>query len=79
MSLLRKPGGIFAARSFSGRADQEASEQQLQILKQMVERDGLSVASEEWQLARYNDPSTKPMFRRNEVMLEIAEFDLWQT
>ena len=66
-------------RSFSGRADQEAAEQQLQILKQAVERDGLRVASEAWQLARYNDPSTKPMFRRNEVMLETAEFDLWQT
>ena len=65
-------------RSFSGRADQEAAEQQLQILKQAVVRDGLHMASEEWQLARYNDPSTKPMFRRNEVMLESAEFDLWQ-
>jgi hypothetical protein len=46
-------------------------------LRAALSRDRISVASHEWVLARYNDPSTRPMFRRNEVLLPVADFDLW--
>ena len=31
-----------------------------------------------WVLARYNDPSVKPRFRRNEILMQLKDFDLWQ-
>ncbi len=41
-------------------------------------RDGLKPAGAVWSLARYNDPSTPAPFRRNEVLLPLEGFDLWQ-
>jgi SOUL heme-binding protein len=35
------------------------------------------LAGEDWVLARYNDPSIQPIFRRNEVLVPVAKFDLW--
>ena len=40
-------------------------------------RDGLQ-AELGWTLARYNDPSVAPPFRRNEAMIELKDFELWQ-
>jgi hypothetical protein len=42
-----------------------------------MERDGLRPELG-WALARYNDPSVAPVFRRNEVLIELKEFELWQ-
>ena len=79
VTLRTLPGGIYAARSFPGMADDTAAQQQLQQLRDCMQRDGLQAkSSKDWLLARYNDPSTKPMFRRNDVLVELAIFDIWE-
>ena len=45
--------------------------------RRALEQDAVSGAAEDWVLARYQDPSTRPWFRRNEVLLQLSEFDLW--
>ena len=42
-----------------------------------MQGDAVKVASNDWMLARYNDPSTRPIFRRNEVLVKVKDFDLW--
>ena len=75
----RQPGGLWAARSFTGIADTKRSKEEADKLCEALRRDNLSTANEEWALARYNDPSTKPWFRRNEVLVPVEGFDLWNT
>ena len=50
---------------------------QLTRLKQLMMVDGLLPADDIIRLARYNDPSTKPRFRRNEVLVKLEKFELW--
>lgn len=77
VSVRRVEGGIQAACVFSGLADQQLVERQRQALQAALERDGYAVAPA-WRVARYNDPSTKPFFRRNEVLMDVNNFDLWR-
>ena len=77
VQCVEMPGGLYAVRSFSGRADQKDAQAQLQVLYQKLERDKLQTSSDQWTLARYNDPSTKGPFRLNEVMVNVKNFDLW--
>ncbi len=42
-------------------------------LRDLLIRDGLRAAAG-YQLARYNDPSTPPMVRRNEVLIRLDDF-----
>lgn len=72
----RVEGAVYAARAFSGAADEAACAVQLQQLKGSVQADGYAVG-DGWLVARYNDPSTKPPFRRNEVLLPVTNFGLW--
>lgn len=74
---MQMPGGMYAVRSFSGMAGEAQAQEQLSSLRQAMARDQLKAASEKWTLARYNDPSTKAPFRRNEVLVSVQEFDLW--
>ncbi|KAK9806065.1 hypothetical protein WJX73_010820 [Symbiochloris irregularis] len=73
----RQPGGLWAARTFSGAANTQTSQQQADLLRQALLRAGLKPNSEQWVLARYNDPSTRPLFRRNEVLMPVDGFSLW--
>jgi SOUL heme-binding protein len=53
-------------------------QQQLQRLRQAVQKHSLKLKSpNEYVIARYNDPSTKPIFRRNEILVELEDFQLW--
>ena len=63
--------------SFSGKANQQQAKAQLSKLQAALARDKILVASDDWLLARYNDPSTKGPFRRNEVMVPVKDFDIW--
>ncbi len=71
------PGGTYAVRSFSGMADEKQAQEQLKSLQVAMARDDLQAAANDWTLARYNDPSTKGPFRRNEVLVSVMNFDLW--
>ena len=47
-------------------------------LQASLEADGIDFDSDKWILARYNDPSTKPAARKNEVLIPLKSFDIWQ-
>lgn len=74
---MQMPGGMYAVRSFSGMAGEVQAQEQLSSLRQAMARDQLKATSEKWTLARFNDPSTKAPFRRNEVLVSVQDFDLW--
>jgi SOUL heme-binding protein len=53
-------------------------QQQLQRLRQAARKHDLKLKSpSDYIVARYNDPGTKPIFRRNEVLVELEDFKLW--
>ena len=75
--LRKQPGGTFAAATFSGVADAAAAARAQAGLMAALQRRGLTADGSDWVLARYNDPSTQPMFRRNEVLVPLKDFQLW--
>ena len=71
---------IMAVKAIPGVATEEKVHDATVQLRVLVEKDGISVAgSQPAVLARYNDPSTPPLFRRNEILIPINEstFKLW--
>lgn len=52
-------------------------QQQLQRLRRAMVSHSLKPKSDDYIVARYNDPGTKPVFRRNEVLIELEDFQLW--
>eukprot|EP00877_Chromochloris_zofingiensis_P004288 jgi/Chrzof1/13860/Cz08g15100.t1 len=75
-----QPGGFYAVRLFNGVATPSSCQSQYQQLKAVLLRDGLLTADDkpdDWVLARYNDPSVKPMFRLNEILLPLSHYDVW--
>jgi hypothetical protein len=78
VQLQQQPGGIYAAAVFNGVATpRKCGEVQQQLLAALLEA-GVTVPDPDaWVLARYNDPSVKPRFRRNEILMQLQEFDLW--
>ncbi len=72
-------GGLFAVTVFNGVADEQASQTKRHELLQALQSDGVSYDASKWILARYNDPSTKPEKRKNEVLLPLKDFDIWAT
>lgn len=68
---------LYAVASFSGMATPEAASEQESGLREAMQRRGVVADGSDWLLARYNDPSTRPAFRRNEVLVPIKEFELW--
>ena len=50
---------------------------QLGELRMLLSEDERNPADDSYILARYNDPSTRPSFRRNEVLLPLTDFSLW--
>lgn len=79
MQLQQQPGGVWAAALFNGVATpRKCAEVQQQLLAALQEA-GLEVQDPAaWVLARYNDPSVKPRNRRNEILMQLKSFDLWQ-
>jgi hypothetical protein len=54
------------------------AEVQSELLAALREADLTPQDPDAWVLARYNDPSVKPRFRRNEILMQLKDFDLWQ-
>jgi hypothetical protein len=78
VQLQRRPGGIYAAAVFNGVATpRRCSEVSSELFTALQEARLKPVSSSSWMLARYNDPSVKPRFRRNEILVELQDFDLW--
>jgi hypothetical protein len=78
-------GGIFVVREFGGVATPAVVAAEASALRRDAAAAGFAIregagGSAPVRLARYNDPSVKPRFRRNEVMLPLDEgkFDLWR-
>ena len=68
-------GGIVAATSFGGiPLDFEVTEAERKLRAALL-LDGHK-GQKGYQLARYNDPFTLPFLRRNEVLIEVEDFEL---
>lgn len=70
-------GGLFAVNLFNGVADEQTSQAKRHELLQALQSDGVAYDASKWILARYNDPSTKPAKRKNEVLIPLKDFDIW--
>ena len=77
VSCKQQPGGFYAVVQFNGVATPQKCREAEQNLRSKLVADGLKPEGSTWWLARYNDPSVKPQFRRNEVLIPLVEFDLW--
>ncbi|GLC45313.1 hypothetical protein PLESTB_000308500 [Pleodorina starrii] len=69
----RQEGGVAAAIRFSGWPLDFEVVQSERLLRDLLIRDGYQPAPG-YQLARYNDPSTPPALRRNEVLIRLTDF-----
>lgn len=72
VALRKVPGRLFAVRQYSGRANERNFERALKTLRVALEGKRWRVISAP-RSAVYNGPFTLPMFRRNEVMLEVED------
>lgn len=70
VSIRRVSGRVVAVRRYSGRWSERSFTSNEAILRDALERDGLTVLGTA-QFARYNAPYVPWFMRRNEVMLEI--------
>jgi len=74
VTLRKESVGTVAARAFTGLAFQGEVEEEAKALFAALRRDNVPFdESSGWRLARYNDPGTLPPFRRNEVMVKLAD------
>jgi len=72
VKLREIPGKFFAVNSFSGFNTQSRIQAKLDELNAWIGQKNFKSVSQA-QLARYDPPWTLPMFRRNEVMIEVEE------
>lgn len=72
--IREMPERTMAVRRYSGRWTQSRFRDNLGTLEQSLADAGLKAVGEPV-LARYNSPFSLPMFRRNEVMIEVARPD----
>lgn len=70
MSVERVPGGLMAAKRFSGAATDRLFESKAQALLKELAAAGFQAIGDV-QYARYNGPWTPPLLRRNEVLVAI--------
>lgn len=77
VDLRQQSGGSYACVSFSGVADESHVEQQVARLKTALPVHNLKATSGKHIVARYNDPGTKGLFRRNDILIELDDFELW--
>jgi hypothetical protein len=72
VTLRQVPGKRYAVIAFSGFAGEEKAQQKTDELAAWLKSKNLKAIATA-QLARYNPPWTLPFFRRNEILVEIAE------
>ncbi|MGB0935083.1 MAG: SOUL family heme-binding protein [Alphaproteobacteria bacterium] len=72
VTLQETPSKTYVVIKFSGRTTTENVMTHQQELQQYIEEKGLKVTGDPL-YAFYNPPWTLPMFRRNEVMFELAK------
>lgn len=75
VTLRQLPGKLFAVNSFTGFNTKSRVSAKSEALRQWVDQNNWKAMGQA-QLARYDPPWTLPMFRRNEVMIEIQETQL---
>ena len=81
---MQVPGSVFAVLRYSGQVDEDLRVQKRKELLAFMDEDGLEpkVSEKDGSLvtytAQYNDPRVKPFFRRNEVLVAVNDFDVWQ-
>lgn len=70
---------VFAVASFGGEAGPAQAEAAVQQLRQALAADGLQpAAGTDWLLlAATADDAGSPLLRRNEVLVQLQEFQLW--
>jgi hypothetical protein len=73
VKLREIPGKLFAVNSFTGFNTQSRVQAKTDELGAWIGQKNLKALSPA-QLARYDPPWTLPMFRRNEVMVEVEDF-----
>jgi hypothetical protein len=75
-------GGIFAVLRFSGVINAEVKQKRKDELLMYLKADGLHPVCEggepSFTVMQYNDPGVKPPFRRNEILIPVANFDVWE-
>eukprot|EP00928_Gymnodinium_smaydae_P087322 TRINITY_DN71599_c0_g1_i1.p1 TRINITY_DN71599_c0_g1~~TRINITY_DN71599_c0_g1_i1.p1 ORF type:complete len:260 (+),score=34.79 TRINITY_DN71599_c0_g1_i1:32-781(+) len=70
--LITRPAAVFGVRAFSGTWSFSDAEAQAKELATELEASGYSLKTDApWQFFRYNPPWTLPMFRTNEVAVEL--------
>jgi SOUL heme-binding protein len=85
LRAAQERGGLFASLGFSGIADDRLATKNASKLAEAMTRNGLRPERDESGsvkslLLQYNEPTVLPPFRRNEVLVPIADgFDLWDT
>lgn len=72
VTLREVPGKTVAVARYSGFNTQSRIQQETQALQNWMQTRQL-VAAGPAQLARYNPPWTLPMWRRNEIQIEVAD------
>ena len=72
VKLREIPGKYFAVNSYTGFNTQSGVQAKTDLLMAWVQEKKLKALSNP-QLSRYDPPWTLPMFRRNEIMVEIEE------
>lgn len=78
ITTREQPGNEYGVIVFNGEATDEIASQKLEFLKQQLAESGISFDQQHWILARYNDPSTKPRNRRNEILIPLKSFNIWK-
>jgi hypothetical protein len=68
------PKKILAVIRFSGRANKKSIYKQVNILKEILKKENLKVKGESF-LMRYNSPFTPGFLRRNEIAIELIDFE----
>ena len=72
VKLREIPGKLFAVNRFTGLNTQSRVQAKTDELSVWIGQKNLKVLGQA-QLARYNPPWTLPMFRRNEIMIEVED------
>eukprot|EP00741_Cyanophora_paradoxa_P017347 tig00020961_g16757.t1 len=76
IQLVERPKERFAVLKFSGVALGPVVARKKRELEGLLERDGIAVVpGAQFRLAQYNDPSTPPFRRRNEVLIPVQLAD----